>query len=224
VLFDYAAGKLTARQTISTLPAGYAGSNFCSEILVSGDGKFVYVGNRRCTTGIGIFCGRRETATLTAPPGNEWDRGGNYPRSFAFDPSGAFLYCCNQARRQRDGCSRSNIARNRRSGRSPATTHASREPVVRRVPGTRSEENRPTPVVMFANQPRFRVMCFSPRRGWDSIAQGRRPRRAHPGRPSAGRAKTNTCGCIAFRFVRVGRPGCATKVATLGYVVPPLAG
>ena len=40
VLFDYDAdaGTLTARQTISTRPAGYAGSTFCSEILVSSDG------------------------------------------------------------------------------------------------------------------------------------------------------------------------------------------
>ena len=37
VLFDYdaAQGRLTARQTISSLPPGFAGSNFCSEILVS---------------------------------------------------------------------------------------------------------------------------------------------------------------------------------------------
>ena len=27
--------------------------------------------------------------------GYEWTRG-NYPRSFAFDPTGRFLYCCNQ--------------------------------------------------------------------------------------------------------------------------------
>jgi 6-phosphogluconolactonase (cycloisomerase 2 family) len=27
--------------------------------------------------------------------GEEWTRG-NYPRSFAFDPTGEFLYCCNQ--------------------------------------------------------------------------------------------------------------------------------
>ena len=27
--------------------------------------------------------------------GEEWTRG-NYPRSFTFDPSGQFLYCCNQ--------------------------------------------------------------------------------------------------------------------------------
>jgi 6-phosphogluconolactonase len=36
VLFDYdaAKGRLARRQTISTLPRGFAGSNFCSEILV----------------------------------------------------------------------------------------------------------------------------------------------------------------------------------------------
>ena len=48
VLFDYdgAKGRLTSRQTISSLPPGFAGSNFCSEILVSADGRFVYAGNR----------------------------------------------------------------------------------------------------------------------------------------------------------------------------------
>ena len=56
VLFDYdaAKGRLTARQTLSSLPPGFAGSNFCSEILVSGDGRFVYAGNRLHDT-IGIF-------------------------------------------------------------------------------------------------------------------------------------------------------------------------
>src|SRR5205085_5868679 len=48
VLFDYdaATGRLTSRQTISTLPPRFAGSNFCSGILVSSDGRFVYAGNR----------------------------------------------------------------------------------------------------------------------------------------------------------------------------------
>ena len=32
--------------------------------------------------------------------GEEWTRG-DYPRSFAFDPAGEFLYCCNQRGRQR---------------------------------------------------------------------------------------------------------------------------
>ncbi len=94
VLFDYdaRAGKLAARQTVSTLPAGFAGSNFCSEILVSDDGKFVYAGNRLHDS-IAIFSvGQNGDLTYL---GEEWTKG-NYPRSFNFDPTGQFLYCCNQ--------------------------------------------------------------------------------------------------------------------------------
>jgi 6-phosphogluconolactonase (cycloisomerase 2 family) len=93
-LFDYEAesGRLTHRQTVSSLPKGYAGSNFCSEILVSDNGKFVYAGNRLHDS-IGVFSvGPAGTLTQLA---DEWTRG-NYPRSFAFDPSGGYLYCCNQ--------------------------------------------------------------------------------------------------------------------------------
>lgn len=94
VLFDYdaEAGQLTARQTVSSLPPGFAGSNFCSEILVSADGRFVYAGNRLHDS-IGIFSvGTNGELTFE---GEEWTRG-NYPRSFNFDPAGQFLYCCNQ--------------------------------------------------------------------------------------------------------------------------------
>src|SRR5207248_3115682 len=94
VLFDYdgETGRLTQRQTLSSLPPGYCGSNFCSEILVSGDGKFVYAGNRLHDS-IGIFA--------VGPDGqlkhlaDEWTRG-SYPRSFSFTPDGEFLTCCNQ--------------------------------------------------------------------------------------------------------------------------------
>ncbi|MFM8723901.1 MAG: lactonase family protein [Planctomycetaceae bacterium] len=94
VLFDYdsGSGALTALQTVPSLPAGYAGSNFCSEILVSADGRFVYGGNRLHDS-IGIFATASD-GRLTQV-GNEWTRG-NYPRSFTFDPAGGFLYCCNQ--------------------------------------------------------------------------------------------------------------------------------
>jgi 6-phosphogluconolactonase len=94
VLFDYdaASGKLKSRQTISTLPRGFAGSNFCSGILVSADGRFVYAGNRL----------HDSIATFSVGPGGmlkyvgeDWSRG-NYPRSFNLDPTGRFLYCCNQ--------------------------------------------------------------------------------------------------------------------------------
>jgi len=93
-LFDWnaAQGTLTLRKTVSSLPPGYAGSNFCSEILVSEDGRFVYAGNRLHDS-IGIFAvGPHGELTMIA---DEWTRG-NYPRSFTFDPSGQFLACCNQ--------------------------------------------------------------------------------------------------------------------------------
>ena len=94
VLFDFdaAIGRLAARQTISTLPPGFAGSNFCSEIMLSADGRFVYAGNRLHDS-IAIFSiGPDGTLGYI---GDEWTHG-NYPRSFNFDPTGQFLYCCNQ--------------------------------------------------------------------------------------------------------------------------------
>jgi 6-phosphogluconolactonase (cycloisomerase 2 family) len=94
VFFDYdaAQGRLAARQTISSLPPGFAGSNFTSEIMVSRDGKFVYAANR-LHDGIAWFS-IGENGTLTFVD-EEWTRG-DYPRSFNFDPSGNFLYSCNQ--------------------------------------------------------------------------------------------------------------------------------
>ncbi|WP_437186352.1 lactonase family protein [Planctomicrobium sp. SH668] len=94
VLFDWntETGELKARQTISTLPEGFAGSNFCSGIHVSHDGKFVYAGNRLHDC-IAIFK-VGEDGILTYLE-EVWTRG-SYPRSFTFDPTGKFLYCCNQ--------------------------------------------------------------------------------------------------------------------------------
>lgn len=94
VLLDYDGekGSLAPRQTISSLPPGYAGSNFCSEIMVSADGRFVYAGNRLHDS-IAVFAvGDNGALTYLT---EEWTRG-DYPRSFAFDPTGTFLYSCNQ--------------------------------------------------------------------------------------------------------------------------------
>jgi 6-phosphogluconolactonase (cycloisomerase 2 family) len=94
VLFDYDAdaGRLSERQTIATLPKGFAGTNFCSGIMVSADGRFVYAGNRLHDS-IAVFSIAPD-GRLTYV-GEEWTRG-SYPRSFGLDPSGRFLYCCNQ--------------------------------------------------------------------------------------------------------------------------------
>jgi len=94
VLCDYdpAQGRLAPRQTISSLPPGFAGSNFCSEIMVSADGRFVYAANR-LHDGIACFSIGADGALTFV--GEEWTRG-DYPRSFNFDPTGTFLYSCNQ--------------------------------------------------------------------------------------------------------------------------------
>lgn len=94
VLFDYDAklGRLAARQTLSSLPPGFAGSNFTSEILVAPDGRFVYAANRLHDSIAFFSVGEAGTLTFI---GEEWTRG-DYPRSFNFDPTGSFLYVCNQ--------------------------------------------------------------------------------------------------------------------------------
>jgi len=90
--YDPAAGKIAVRQTLSTLPRGFAGTNFTSELLISADGRFLYAANRLHDS-IAWFSIAAE-GTLT-PGGEEWTRG-DYPRSFSIDPSGGYLYSCNQ--------------------------------------------------------------------------------------------------------------------------------
>lgn len=90
--FDAQTGRLTPRGTWPTLPSSFAGSTFCSEILIAPDGRHLYAGNRLHDS-IAVFA-IREDGTL-AYQGEQWSRG-NYPRSFTLDPSGRFLYCCNQ--------------------------------------------------------------------------------------------------------------------------------
>jgi 6-phosphogluconolactonase (cycloisomerase 2 family) len=94
VTFDYDGvnGHLKEKQTISSLPPGFAGTNYTSEIAVSPDARFVYAANRLHDT-IAWFSIAPDGALRFV--GEEPTRG-DYPRSFTFDPSGRFVYCCNQ--------------------------------------------------------------------------------------------------------------------------------
>ncbi|MGD0127979.1 MAG: beta-propeller fold lactonase family protein [Terriglobia bacterium] len=94
VVFDYDPdhGRLTARQTISSLPKGFAGSNFPAEILVSPDGRFLYASNRLHDS-IAWYSIRADG--MLDYRGEEWTRG-DHPRAFNFDPTGNFFYVCNQ--------------------------------------------------------------------------------------------------------------------------------
>jgi 6-phosphogluconolactonase len=90
--FNPATGALLPQQTISTLPPGFGGTSFTSEILLSPDGLFLYAANRLHDT-IAVFSldgqGRLhyigETSTM-----------GDYPRHIQLAPGGAFMYACNQ--------------------------------------------------------------------------------------------------------------------------------
>jgi len=90
--WDPKTGTLTPKQTVSTLPKGFAGTDFTSEIVVSPDGRFVYAANRLHDSIAWFSVGKTGTLTLA---GEAWTRG-DYPRSFTIDPGGSFLYCCNQ--------------------------------------------------------------------------------------------------------------------------------
>jgi 6-phosphogluconolactonase (cycloisomerase 2 family) len=92
--FDYdgRTGRLSHKQTISTLPPGFGGTDFTSEVMISGDGRFVYAANRLHDS-IAWFAIAPDGRVKLA--GEEWTRG-DYPRSFNFDPTGTFLYSCNQ--------------------------------------------------------------------------------------------------------------------------------
>jgi 6-phosphogluconolactonase (cycloisomerase 2 family) len=94
IQFDYdsTAGTLTARRQVSSLPPGFAGTNFTSEIRISRDGRFLYAGNRLHDSIAFFSIGASGNLTFA---GEAWTRG-DYPRSFTIDPSGNFLYCCNQ--------------------------------------------------------------------------------------------------------------------------------
>ena len=78
VTFDYdgATGRLTAKQTISSLPPGFAGTNFTSEIAISPDARFVYAANRLHDTIAWFAIAADGTLRFT---GEEPTRG-DYPR------------------------------------------------------------------------------------------------------------------------------------------------
>ncbi|MBN1414757.1 MAG: beta-propeller fold lactonase family protein [Bacteroidales bacterium] len=85
-------GTLTEVQTISTLPAGYSGTNKCADIHITPDNGFLYASNR----------GHESIAAFKINPDNDSLMAiGNYatvstPREFDIDPSGTFLYAAGE--------------------------------------------------------------------------------------------------------------------------------
>jgi 6-phosphogluconolactonase len=92
-VFDYDAhGGFKHKQTLSTLPPKFAGSNLASAVVFSADGKFLYSANRMHSA-ISVF-GVEDDGQLRFLS-EHWTHADS-PRSIAIDPSGQFLFSCNQ--------------------------------------------------------------------------------------------------------------------------------
>jgi 6-phosphogluconolactonase (cycloisomerase 2 family) len=90
--YDPSAGSLSAQQTVSTLPPGFTGTNFCSEVMVSPDGRFLYAANRLHNS-IAVFAIAHDGKLHRV---GEALTEGDYPNHIQLGPSRNVLYVCNQ--------------------------------------------------------------------------------------------------------------------------------
>jgi 6-phosphogluconolactonase len=90
--YDAARGGMKLKQLVSSLPPKFEGSNLASEIVMTADGRFLYVANR-LHNAVAIFAvaddGQLRGTSET------WVHADS-PRSLCIDPGGALLYSCNQ--------------------------------------------------------------------------------------------------------------------------------
>jgi len=86
-------GSLRKIQTLSTLPKGFKGTNFCAELQISPSGKFLY-GSNRGHDSIVIFSINQANGLLSCI--GHKNTGGKTPRHFSIDSDGAFILVANQ--------------------------------------------------------------------------------------------------------------------------------
>ena len=90
---DPVTGTLSAFQTISSLPAGVAVRNTCSQIQMSPDGGFLFVPNRGHNT-IASFSVDPDSGELTLAGHVATE---SVPSAFSLDPQGKFVYAAGSA-------------------------------------------------------------------------------------------------------------------------------
>ncbi|WP_234995818.1 lactonase family protein [Streptoalloteichus hindustanus] len=90
--WDAERGQLSPGQVVSTLPPGWTGTNYPSEIVLSADGRFCYAANRGHDS-VAVLAveeqGRRLRLLWATPTGGAW------PWHIAIDPAGNHLYASN---------------------------------------------------------------------------------------------------------------------------------
>ena len=93
-VYGFADGKLSQKgPSISTLPAGFEGSNTTSELLIDKAGKHLYGANRNHDTIATMAVQGDGSVKLMANTHTE----GTIPRSLTLDPTGKFIYSMNQS-------------------------------------------------------------------------------------------------------------------------------
>ncbi len=91
--FDAERGALSAVDTRSTLPAGWAGTNYPADIHMAPSGRTLYVSNRGHNS-IAVFSVADSTGALALEQVISTD--GDWPRNFSLDPTGRWLLVANQ--------------------------------------------------------------------------------------------------------------------------------
>ena len=90
--FNRNTGALVKEQQVPSVPPGFTGTNFTSEIRVSADGDFVYGANRLNDT-ISVFKVRHDGRLTQESHASTL---GDYPRIFTIDPTRRFMVVGNQ--------------------------------------------------------------------------------------------------------------------------------
>ena len=91
--FDSTRGALSPQGTVSTLPAGWTGTNYPADIHVAASGRTLYVSNRGHNS-IAVFSMAESTGALALEQVISTE--GDWPRNFSLDPSGRWLLVANQ--------------------------------------------------------------------------------------------------------------------------------
>ena len=91
--YDGEEGRLTALQTVTTLPEGFSDTNYCADIHIHPSGRFLYGSNRGHDS---IVSYRVDRSSGYLDLINHHSTRGRTPRGFAVDPSGSFLIVANQ--------------------------------------------------------------------------------------------------------------------------------
>jgi 6-phosphogluconolactonase len=86
-------GNLKEIQVISTVPAEAKAHNTTAELVISPDGKFLYVGNRGHDS-VSVFAIDRKTGILTLK--ENVPSGGRTPRNVRIDPTGNWFFAANE--------------------------------------------------------------------------------------------------------------------------------